>query len=282
MDSSGFLVISDDPRLGIVQAKELFESNSIPYKYNNSRISSYGSLIASGVEIVFIPYKIQFMEPTGVSNSNKSVQNRLVFAGLVQQAISKTAKPFDISFNSDKKVLIRGVTGIKFLGDSIADIRLVQGSANTRLSINMMDGVYHTKIQNRSVKNAAHDALVKAAESGLLNATVDNNDYMDLHQPVAIEAPRSAIRDLITSHIKGGYGIVSEFNKNSFSFDGKSNTLSIKCDKIFKTSIDLMADDTPYIIITNSKTDRLFDIKGVTLDLVAKRNLPSNTTFIHI
>lgn len=283
VDSRLIAIVGTDPKRDLETAKSLLDAAEIPYTFNDkSSISAYGTILVERLEIVAIPKKIKFVTPTGLGTNNPAVQNRLSFAHLIHQVMLHTAKPFNIIFAGNKRVQIKGVTNIKFLGESIADLRIMQGNTKVRVTVNMLDGVYHTEIKNTSVQNIAHDALVEAAQSGILNATIDDNDNMELHQPVVMKAPRVAIRELITSHIRGGVGVVGTFTKNSAIFDGNTNTVLIKCDRVFKTEVDLKPDDEPYLVVSNSPTESLFDLKGLTIDLVPKRNLPVNSTVINI
>ena len=282
-DSRTLMIVGPDPKKDIRLAMSLLEEAEIPVTFNDSsKISAYGEVMADRITVVARPKKIQFVTPTGLGSSNNpSVLNRLSFAHLIHQTVVKTTKPFNIIFAGNKRVELKGVTNIKFLGEGIADLRIMQGNNPVRVTVNRLDGVYHTMVEDRMTLDIAHDALVNAAESGLLSATVDGNDKMELYQPVAFKAPRGAIRKLIMDHIRGGFGVVGQFGKESVTFDGNSNTLVFKCDRVFKTVTDLKPDDEPYLIITNSPGQKLFDINGLTVDLIPKRELPENSTMIN-
>lgn len=282
-DSRTLTIIGTDPKTDIREAMTLLEEAEIPVSFNDmSEISAYGEVMADKIVVVARPKKIQFMTPTGLGSSNNpSVTNRLSFAHMIHHVITKTTKPFNIIFSGNKRVELKGVTNIKYLGDGIADLRIMQGSTPVRVTVNLMEGVYHTMVEDRLALDVAHDALVSAAESGILNASIDDSDRMELYQPVALKAPRGVIRKLIMDHIRGGFGIVGRFGKESVTFDGNTNTLTIKCDRVFKSVTDLKPDDEPYLIITNSPNRKLFDINGLTVDLIPKRVLPENSTLIN-
>lgn len=276
--------ISSDIKGDLTEMHSILWANGIESELiMNSKLSAKGGLLVDGIEITPIPSKIIFREASSIPGENPSVVNRLKFAHFIHQVISQTSKPFTIRLESSGKVVqIKGVTHIKFLGDSIADFRIMQGTNAVRVTVNSMEGTYHTKIDDSHVLNEAHDSLVNAAETGLLNAEIDERDYMTLHQPVAIKASSTAIRNLIMKHIRNGVGIIGDFNKSHFKFNPNKNEVVVKCDKVFKNPTDLKSGHEPYLIVSNSPTETLFDLKGLTVDLVSKRNLPGNSTVIHI
>jgi hypothetical protein len=87
---------------------------------------------------------------------------------------------------------------------------------------------------------------------------------------------------LILDHIRGGVGVMGRFDKNSATFDGMTNILKLKCHKVFKSGTDISSGDHPWVVISNSSTESLFDLRGLTVDLVPKKTLPRNTTIINI
>ena len=217
----------------------------------------------------------------GASDGNKSIQNRLEFGLLVRDVIASTLNPLTIVFDGGKKVTIKGITDAKFLGLGVSDFALIQGTKKTPISINMLKGNYRHEIQGRYLE-LVYAALETAATEEILDADVDNNNHMTLFSPLIFESDIRSTRELMFDDIRGGLGVINNFEPSQFNYNGKSNTLNIKVNRVYQTVSDLKSPDKPYFMITSGGTSQVGELKGLQLDLVPKFALPKNTTTVKI
>lgn len=271
-------VIAKDPKGAISDIRGLFPDSKVDKKV---KLSRYGSVVVGHNHIVATPITYRpSIKP--ISERNESVKLRMEVMQYIKDTIASTLRPLTIVFDGKKRITIKGVIGVKSSSTGITDMRLVLvGNREIPVAIHREIGVYRHKIQARNVHDRAYAALEKAAEDGMLDATMED-DRMTLHHAVVMKAPTPAINGLIFSDIKGGFGIVGDLTDNDFRYRGKDNTLTVKCYRVFKSSSDLVGGSTPYLLINNSSDQNLGELKGLQVDLVPRRGLPRDYTIINI
>ena len=246
-----------------------------------SPYSVMGAIKVGGFSIVatFEKYAPSKVGTLG-SYPNESVKNRLTFGSLIQNVLMSTIKPITVVLDAGKKITVPNVTNAKFSGEGIADFNLMQGNKKFPIAVYKPDGIYRTNITDKNL-GIAEEILEAAAIAGNLDASMDG-DRMTLNSPVATEASISATRELLFNDIRGGAGVVGDFKPLDFKYDGKSNTLTIKCHRVFAVSSDLKSDDKPFLVVTNSRNGSIGELDGIQLELTPKRNLPRKTTVVDL
>jgi len=249
-----------------------------------SPLSATGAVQVGTYTIVVTRPNYAPLMPTGVAATNASVANRMKFGAMINDVISNTLKPIDIVFDSGKKALYKGVTSIRFLGEGVADFTLLSGGRPAPVSVLTRAGSYRINITGNRFLDLAYDALERAAEEGNIDADM-TGDTMSLNAPVVFCADIRCVRELIFQDMRGGgggVGIVGDFISTDYKYDGRTNTLTIKCHRVFQTSTDLKSDDKPYFAIVNNPSGKIGELKGLGLELIPKRMIPRTATIVNI
>lgn len=279
VNSKELTIILKQPTKHIMEIIALL--NSKGFESTPKNIKNKYSIHHKNIKISILPQTISFKTPNSIRGENDSVTNRLHFAHYIFQ-LSKHINQFNIDFVGNKKINIKNCQGVKFLGKSIADLRLITDKKSIPLTVNNIDGIYYSNVQQEYTKNLAFDGLELAIQNQFINATIDDYNNIKLESHLAIKADTQIVRQLISKHIRNGFGIIGDFTVNSFNYVSRNNTLTVKCNRVIKTSSDFSSEDEVYIILSNDKNSSLFELNGLRIDLVPKRNLPSNTIIINM
>ncbi len=240
-------------------------------KYSAVGAVELGQYTIVVTRMMFHPSK---QSPTG---NNKGVKNRLAFGAMIQDVIANTLKPLTIVFSAGKKVKLTNITGTKFEGKGVADFVLLQGTKKIPMSVRTTDGSYRHKIDGARYTNFAQAALEQVVESGDIDAEFEG-DEMVINTPIVFEADQRSIRELMFNDINNGLGVVGNFKPEDYKYDGKTNTLTIKCSRVYESPTDLKSTDKPYFVVLNSTGVSINDLDGIGMDLVPKRALPKRIT----
>ncbi len=271
LNNTVFYIPTKDRKTTIQGVLGLFaRDGAVPNR--KSLHSAIGSVSVGNYTIVVTRMKYN-PQPIRNVNGNPSVQNRLKFGAMIQDVIANSLKPINICFSGHKKITIKNVLGTQFLGKGVADFVLItKPSKQVPVSVHLIDGTYHEDVHGR-YDDYAYAALEKVVESGDIEADMDG-DTITLYAPIAFPCDTRAIRELIFRDINTGIGVTGNFAPDDMSYDGKTNTLTVKCHRVFQTPTDFKSTDKPFFAIVNQKDGKIGDLKGIAMDVVPKSALP--------
>lgn len=278
LGNSAFYIPSKTPAKTLNQILGMFTldggkpSQKSPY-------SVLGEVRVGSYQIVTTIDKYRPKFPGNITAPNKSVKNRLILGTMITDVLHHAIKPLTIIFTGGKRVTIEGVTGVKFSGDGVSDFNLLKGNKKIPLAVVSEGGTYRHEITGPYLENA-YDALEKVTMDGDIDASM-TGDTMTLNVPIVFEADTRSIRELLFQDIRGGLGVVGTFKSTDFSYDGKTNTLTIICNRTFVNPVDLKVGETPYFVIVNGR-GKISDVKGLQLDLVPRNSLPNRITMANL
>lgn len=271
LGNTSFYVPAKDPKqtLNTILGMFMVDGGKMVEK---SKHSAYGVVKVGNYLITSTPLRYIPAQPRSLPGENDSVKNRLAFSVMVAEVLHRTLKPLTIVFDGGKKVTINNVTGIKFAGKGIADFTIFQGTKPIPLAVHRTRGNYRHGLTGRYL-DLAYDALEKVTTEELIDAEMQG-DVMTLNAAIVFPADTRSVRELMFQDITGGLGIVGDFHPTDFVYDGKKNTLTIKCARAYESPVDLKSNDKPYFAIINSRTGQIGELKGLQVDLVPKNGLP--------
>ena len=279
LDNNTFYVPTTDRKTTLQQIYGMFMVDGAK-AIKKTPYSATGAVKLGSFNIVVTRDRYQPAKATNLPSGNESVKNRLSFGAMVHDVLANTLKPLTIVFDGGKKIKVTNVTGAKFAGKGIADFALMQGTKAIPLSVHRINGSYRHQLTGRFL-DFAHEALEKVTMDEDIDASMEG-DRMTLHAPVVFPADSRSIRELMFQDLNNGMGIVGNFKPEDFKYDGKTNTLTIKCHRVFETPTDLKSEDKPYFVVVNSLNGQIGELKGLQLDLVSKRALPKRMVLADI
>ncbi len=275
LNNSTLYVPTDDRQRTLQAIYSMFLSDGAK-AVKKSKLSAVGAVEVGSITIVVtrMSYKPGKQSPTG---NNKGVNNRLAFGAMVLDIIANTLKPLTIVFDGGKKIKLTNITGAQFKGKGVADFELIQGSKKIPMSVRTKDGTYRHKLDGSRYVDFAQAALEQVVESGDIDAEFVGDD-MVLNTPIVFEADQRSIRELMFMDINNGLGVVQDFKPEHYVYDGKTNTLTVKCHRVYQSPTDLKSTDKPYFVVLNSVGQNINELDGIGIDLVPKRALPKRIT----
>lgn len=279
LDNSNFYIPAKDPKTALQQVYGILVTYGAK-PLVKSKNSTIGAVEIGSYKIFTTPFKYRPKKPSNLPSSIKSVKNRMAFSLMLKDTIVGTIRPLTIVFDGGKKVKFTNVEDTRFLGDGIADFVLQSGTRLHKTTILTPDGSYRENITGKYLERA-YEALEKVTMDGVIDAEM-NGDRMTLNSLIAFPADSQSIRELIFQDLNNGIGVVGDFKESDFNYDGKTNTLSVKCQRVFASATDLKTEDKPYFVIVNNDKGQIGELKGLQLDLVPQRSLPRQITIVDI
>lgn len=279
LDNNTFYVPTKDRKTTLQQIYGMFMVDGAKAQ-QKTPYSATGAVKLGSFNIVVTRARYTPAKATNLPSGNDSVKNRLSFGAMIHDVLANTLKPVNIVFDAGKKITVKNVTGAKFEGKGVADFVLLQGTKRIPLAVHRIKGTYRHKLTGRYL-DFAHEALEKVTMDEDIDASMEG-DRMNLHSPVVFLADNRSVRELMFQDLNNGMGVAGDFKPEDFQYDGKTNTLTIKCHRVYETSTDLKTDDKPYFVITNSLHGQIGELKGLQLDLVPKRSLPQRMVLADI
>lgn len=279
LDNNTFYVPTKDRKTTLQQIYGMFMVDGAK-PVQKSLYSATGAVKLGSFNIVVTRDRYTPAKPSNLPSGNDSVKNRLSFGAMVHDVLANTLKPLTVVFDGGKKITVKNVTGAKFEGKGIADFVLMQGNKPIPLAVHRVKGSYRHRLTGRHLE-FAYDALEKVTMDGDIDASMEG-DRMTLNAPVVFDVDSRSVRELMFQDLNNGVGIVGDFKPGDFNYDGKSNTLTIKCHRVYQTATDLKSEDKPFYVIVNSLHGQIGELKGLQVDLVPKRSLPQRMVLADI
>jgi len=273
--------------------QSLFLIDGGKYIKNKRTLTSNGHIQIGNIMIAITPSKIKQIDQRRIqrylsSEPRNSIKNEIYLEKAISQIVWDTLSTITIIFKAGgKRVILKKVKGSKGVGSDVsgrkkADILILIGQYKLPVSIKMKTASFWESADTYWGVNA-RKMIDRGAIEGKLDANINGNT-MRMNKPLGTTATRKEEKDVVfgSDILKNGFIVKQTFTATQFNYDGKINTLTVICDRLYKSQSDLKTNDRAWFIVRNNKTrkSKKIGINGVVVDAVPKKSVAGTTQII--